>query len=102
MDEEAKLDKTTVTGVLEKLSNTAKDDLEKSETLMTRAIFPQNILVLITVRDIVVEAIVIQNKMQKKKFIIDFVKRYILWPLHIEFHHIRPSKEWQRMKNLAE
>ena len=68
MDEEAKLDKTTVTGVLEKLSNTAKDDLEKSETLMTRAIFPQNILVLITVRDIVVEAIVIQNKMQKKKW----------------------------------
>lgn len=40
MDEETKLDKTTVTGVLEKLSNTAKDDLEKSETLMTRAIFP--------------------------------------------------------------
>ena len=29
MDEETKLDKTTVTGVLEKLSNTAKDDLEK-------------------------------------------------------------------------
>ena len=29
MDEETKLDKTTVTGVLEKLSNTAKDDTEK-------------------------------------------------------------------------
>ena len=29
MDEETKLDKTTVTDVLEKLSNTAKDDLEK-------------------------------------------------------------------------
>ena len=29
MDEETKLDKTTVTGVLEKLSNTAKVDLEK-------------------------------------------------------------------------
>ena len=29
MDEETKLDKTTVTNVLEKLSNTAKDDLEK-------------------------------------------------------------------------
>lgn len=29
MDEETKLDKTTVTGVLEKLSNTAKDDPEK-------------------------------------------------------------------------
>ena len=29
MDEETKLDKTTVTGVLEKLSNTAKDDIEK-------------------------------------------------------------------------
>lgn len=29
MDEETKLDKTTVTGVLEKRSNTAKDDLEK-------------------------------------------------------------------------
>ena len=29
MDEETKLDKTTVTSVLEKLSNTAKDDTEK-------------------------------------------------------------------------
>lgn len=29
MDEETKLDKTTVTGVLEKLLNTANDDLEK-------------------------------------------------------------------------
>lgn len=29
MDEETKLDKTTATGVLEKLSNTAKDDTEK-------------------------------------------------------------------------
>ena len=29
MDEETKLDKTTVTSVLEKLLNTAKDDLEK-------------------------------------------------------------------------
>ena len=29
MDEETKLDKTTVTGVLEKLLNTAKDDPEK-------------------------------------------------------------------------
>lgn len=29
MDEETKLDKTTVTGVLEKLLNTSRDDLEK-------------------------------------------------------------------------
>ena len=29
MDEETKLDKTTVTDVLKKLSNTTKDDLEK-------------------------------------------------------------------------